>query len=167
MGSMLSFINAVRLSDMDAGAKTEQRLGDLRERAHDLEKRTGNGPMSWAEFSKAQPKEDGHPVRNFFIGAAVAAGVVLAVGAILSAPLLSLAAPAISLGLAGGIAGAFFDTENTRRSGMVNKYEHYLNDFEVTGGHAHVRAQEQAAGKTTHAAELAKGQGVAQGMGRS
>ncbi|NBO18851.1 MAG: hypothetical protein EBV03_06430 [Proteobacteria bacterium] len=160
MGSMFSFVNAVHLSDMDAGAKTEQKLGDLRERAHDLEKRTGNEPMSWSEFSRSQPQEKPNTLRNMLIGAATAVGLVALVGVVMSAPALSLVAPGLWAGMAGAVLGGFYDTENLRRGEQVNKYESYLNDFEATGGHGHARAHEHAAGKTTHAADLSKDRGA-------
>jgi hypothetical protein len=150
--SSFDLINFLKISDVDRGAKNEEHLSDLRDRAHHIGKKTGYEPMSWYEFKQSTPREEPRTVTNMLLGGAIGLAIGMAIGLIpgMQALLLPLA---LSGTLLGGALGAFTDTENTRRDALVNKYEDYLNQFEASEGKEHALAQ-GIDYKTTHAAEL-------------
>lgn len=146
---IVGILALTQMYDMDAGAKGEQLLGDLRERSHDIEKRTGKAPLSWIEFNREQPQEKPKTLRNAIIGALVGAALVAGVILAFSLPGISMIA-SVGIGAIGGaLFGAATDSDNLRRSGQVHKYENYLNRFEELGGHGAARGPAQGAGKDT------------------
>src|SRR5262249_46809563 len=136
-------LNWLRTGDVDYGAKGEQKLNDMRERAAYIAKHTGKEPVSWYEFNKSAVKEKPHYLRNIVVGALIGGAILSGVGFVLGAALVGsefAGLLALQLGLSGvlmgGAAGGFFDTENKRRQTLVSQYENYLDRFEATAGRA-------------------------------
>ena len=148
--SSFDLINFMMISDVDRGSKNQEHLNDLRDRAGHIAKTTGHEPMSWYEFKQSTPREEPKTVNNMILGSTIGLAIGLAVGLMFPPVLFPLA---ISAALIGGAAGAFSDTENTRRNKLVGKYEEYLDGFEALAGKE--RAVSQGINyKNTHAADL-------------
>ncbi|MBY0408250.1 MAG: hypothetical protein K2Q01_11205 [Rickettsiales bacterium] len=148
----------MQINELQNNVLTEQKLGDLRERSHDLEKKIGKPPMTWNEFNEANPQEKPKTLRNMLIGAVLGAAVVG--GLVLTfasggafAGLMALLPPIVG-GFIGAALGGHMDNTQTRRTEQVGKYEAYLSAFEELGGRGMERAPQVAQTKTTHAAEL-------------
>ncbi len=118
--SGFDIINFLMLNDVDRGAKNQELLGDLRDRASYIAKKTGNEPMSWYEFKQSTPHEEPKTMINMMLGSTLGLAVGIAVGLVFPPALLPLA---VGAAFVGGAAGAFSDTENRRRNEQVAKYE--------------------------------------------
>lgn len=149
MGSF-DLINFMKISDVDRGSKNLEHLGDLRDRADFLARKTGYEPLSWTEFRQSTPREEPKTVINMVLGSTIGLAVGLAIGLAFPPLLFPLA---LSAALIGGAAGMFSDTENTRRNKLVAKYEDYLDGFEALAEKQHGLSK-GIHYKNTHAKEL-------------
>jgi hypothetical protein len=148
--SSFDLINFMMISDVDRGSKNMEHLNDQRDRANFIAKKTGYEPVSWYEFKQSMPREEPKTVANMVLGSTIGLAVGLAIGIAFPPILFPLA---ISAAMIGGAAGAFTDTENTRRNKLVEKYKDYLDGFEALAG----KEQAMTQGidyKTTHTKEL-------------
>ena len=132
--SDLSFINYLMLRDEERGTKAEQRLGDLREQAQAIARRTGREPLTFLEFSTLlQPEPPkGTSANTGLVGAVIGGGIFAAIAGLLSRSAARAAEWGIFGIFTGGAVGIFSgETKNNNRANLIDDYAGYLGQFAV------------------------------------
>lgn len=159
---VLDIINYLKIGEVEHGARNQDLLNDLRDRASHIGRTTGQEPASWYEFKVRNPQGEPKTMANLLAGAAI--GLVVGALAALAAP--AVLVPLAAMGaLIGGALGAFTDTEHIRRDNLMKKYENYLGAFEASASQMRSQGQDrEPAGKSTHVADLMAERQLAQGQ---
>jgi hypothetical protein len=148
----LDIVNYLKIGEVEHGARNQDLLNDLRDRATHIGRATGQEPASWYEFKIQNPQGEPKTMMNLLIGAAAG----LAIGALAAIFAPTVLVPLAAMGaMIGGAVGAFTDTEHIRRDNLMKKYEHYLDVFEASASRGRAQGVEMGmGGKTTHVADL-------------
>jgi len=129
MGDFFDILNYFMITEVDAAAKNEQHLNELRDRAQSASKKTGVEPENFYEFRQHIPTQKPDTVKNIGIGGAAGAGIGAVIG--FTSGGTSIIPGLLAGGLLGGMIGGFSSqTESTRRAKAIRKYEQYLSHFE-------------------------------------
>jgi hypothetical protein len=156
---LLDIVNYSKISDLDRGAKNQDKLRDLEERAAIIAGRTGEHPVSWYEFQKRTPHEDPDRTKKILKGAliwALISGGIAVVGslAVTGAVMSGVVAYMLAGGaLIGGLEGASDSSSNAQRSKAIDSYSDYLDAFENRRTLSNAMSNGQEAGYNTRDTE--------------